>query len=199
MFKSIALLALLTSGISAQSATAAAGGTSGSGLPSCATSCLSDGIQSSGCSASDIACICESQSFIEQLTPCVESSCSASELETVIQYAVALCGSASVSLDVGAIESGAGVATASSVSSIATEISEASASTTAAVTVTSGAANTTAANYSTPVTTRASASTGGSSGTASTSATDTASANGAFQIGAGTAGAGLLALVAYLF
>ncbi|KAM6530294.1 hypothetical protein FALCPG4_008420 [Fusarium falciforme] len=77
---------------------ASAGALAQSSLPACAQTCALDSLASSGCSSTDIACVCKSRAFIESYTSCVATSCNAEDAAKAAQFGVQQCGSAGVSV-----------------------------------------------------------------------------------------------------
>ncbi|MCJ1360575.1 MAG: hypothetical protein MMC33_010583 [Icmadophila ericetorum] len=72
-------------------------------LPTCATTATISSLSSTGCSASDFACICKDQSFLNSLLPLIEKACSSSDVQKTIQVAEALCANAGVTITVPSI------------------------------------------------------------------------------------------------
>ncbi|THU85128.1 hypothetical protein K435DRAFT_783425 [Dendrothele bispora CBS 962.96] len=66
-------------------------------FPGCATSCLANA-DTGNCVASDNACLCRSQSFVDSTTQCIESSCSGNDLQTALTDAQMLCAAVGVTL-----------------------------------------------------------------------------------------------------
>ncbi|KAH7268696.1 hypothetical protein MRS44_011033 [Fusarium solani] len=77
---------------------ASAGALAQSPLPSCAQTCALNILASSGCAATDVACVCKSKVFVEGYTTCVTKDCSPEDAAKAEQYGVQLCGSAGVSV-----------------------------------------------------------------------------------------------------
>ncbi|KIW06668.1 uncharacterized protein PV09_02374 [Verruconis gallopava] len=65
-------------------------------LPSCGYSCISVGVSGSGCSTTDIACLCKSSSWISELACCVSKSCDAADQQSIASIAEGYCSSAGV-------------------------------------------------------------------------------------------------------
>ncbi|KAF8898077.1 hypothetical protein CPB85DRAFT_191366 [Mucidula mucida] len=61
-----------------------------SDLPDCAMTCIQSA-DSSGCSSTDQTCLCKSSAFVQSSATCLQSTCSADELNTAVQVAEALC------------------------------------------------------------------------------------------------------------
>ncbi|KAK6350556.1 hypothetical protein TWF718_003746 [Orbilia javanica] len=61
---------------------------------SCGQGCFFQNIRNSGCQFPNIGCVCQVQSFIPDLTTCVNGRCNATEAEEVLQAASSLCASA---------------------------------------------------------------------------------------------------------
>jgi len=92
MFSKIALIAALAAPlIAAQDL---------SGLPSCAETPAIAALGSTGCSITDIACICKDSAFLTSLEPAVAAACSPADLATALQFAVDLCDSVGVTLTI---------------------------------------------------------------------------------------------------
>ncbi|KAF3931656.1 hypothetical protein ABW20_dc0108864 [Dactylellina cionopaga] len=64
---------------------------SGPALPKCAESCIEDGLGSSSCDPSDFACQCSDTAALGAVMTCVQSSCDASQIPTIIAAAAAIC------------------------------------------------------------------------------------------------------------
>ncbi|KAK6362202.1 hypothetical protein TWF730_005898 [Orbilia blumenaviensis] len=67
------------------------GGSGFGGISDCGQGCFFQGLQASGCQFPNIGCVCEAQSFIPDLTTCVNSRCNATEVEETLQAASSLC------------------------------------------------------------------------------------------------------------
>ncbi|CZR50689.1 uncharacterized protein PAC_00563 [Phialocephala subalpina] len=162
------------------------------GLPSCATSCLTNYESSSsiaGCNSIDIACICSNTSFLSGIACCLAAQCSAADQQAAVTYALNLCKANQVT----------NLPTAVSCTSTATSGSTGSAATQATTTSPSSSGSTATSKGSTSaasVTSHASSST-----TSSNAAAATQTTNAAPQIipgaGAGILG-GLAAVAAFL-
>ncbi|KAI6115318.1 hypothetical protein EDD16DRAFT_1594859 [Pisolithus croceorrhizus] len=94
MRAAVALVAL-----SAALSSASAGLVSRQSLPSCANPCITNA-NLGGCSATDDTCLCESQTFINSTTTCIESSCTGNDLQEAEQYAQSLCLAVGVTLTI---------------------------------------------------------------------------------------------------
>ncbi|MCJ1307432.1 hypothetical protein MMC25_001078 [Agyrium rufum] len=68
------------------------------GLPSCAEAPAIEGLGTTGCSTSNIACICSNKAFLTQLQSQVQTVCSASDAQQAIAIAQQLCAMSGVSL-----------------------------------------------------------------------------------------------------
>lgn len=69
-----------------------------SAIPQCALTCAISSIGASGCSETDIKCICSASAFLTSITSCVQGSCTAAELAQTLKAAQGLCSSAGVTL-----------------------------------------------------------------------------------------------------
>ncbi|KIW95762.1 uncharacterized protein Z519_02826 [Cladophialophora bantiana CBS 173.52] len=69
-----------------------------SGLPTCAVTCALNAISSTGCSATDAACVCQASSFLTGVYSCISTACNASDIAATLQFAEQYCGSAGVSI-----------------------------------------------------------------------------------------------------
>ncbi|SPJ84644.1 uncharacterized protein FTOL_10906 [Fusarium torulosum] len=65
------------------------------GLPACAQSCALNAIGGSGCAATDVVCICTSQTFISVYSSCVSTSCNATDAAAATEFGNQFCASAS--------------------------------------------------------------------------------------------------------
>ncbi|KAF5391000.1 hypothetical protein D9757_003973 [Collybiopsis confluens] len=99
-------------------------------LPSCALTCLSSAITSSGCDTTDEKCLCTSSTFINSTSSCITKSCSDTDAATALKGAADLCASVSVTLDTSSIAASV-TSPASSASTSATTTAAPSASSTA--------------------------------------------------------------------
>lgn len=88
----IALLAVAASLVRAQDL---------SQIPSCALGPAVAALGSTGCSETDFKCICSASSFITSLTPAVTAACDASDLAKAEAFAVSLCASVGITLNLG--------------------------------------------------------------------------------------------------
>ncbi|KAK9453589.1 hypothetical protein V1511DRAFT_59000 [Dipodascopsis uninucleata] len=110
--------------------------TSGS-LPTCAQTCVAEGISAAGCSLTDVACFCSATSFLETIAACLLKVCDTADQEASLEYAQSLCASSGVTLsnpEALLTELAAG-ATSSAIASTTSD--ESSASTTEASTIAS--------------------------------------------------------------
>ncbi|KAJ8103244.1 hypothetical protein POJ06DRAFT_246988 [Lipomyces tetrasporus] len=98
--------------------------------PACASTCITGSLSSSGCDTATVQCLCTSQSFINAVVSCVQSTCAPSDFGAALDYAQGLCGNAGVTLSINTATFTAGGAQASDISS-ASESASAEASTTA--------------------------------------------------------------------
>ncbi|KAJ6260036.1 hypothetical protein Dda_5682 [Drechslerella dactyloides] len=111
-------------------------------LPTCALSCAISSIGSSGCSQTDIACVCSASSFLSGIQTCIEGSCTAQEIKQTLDAAQVLCAGAGVTITL----PGSGPTTteaptsSSSVPSVATEATSTAPSTTVVVTTSEASA-----------------------------------------------------------
>ncbi|KAI0725952.1 hypothetical protein C8Q72DRAFT_561698 [Fomitopsis betulina] len=89
-------------------------------FPNCASSCLVDA-DFDGCNSSDDTCLCNSSTFVNSVTSCIESSCSGNDLATAESDAQQLCLAVGVTLATSASATGSSSAShsASSTSSSA--------------------------------------------------------------------------------
>ncbi|OAP59136.1 hypothetical protein AYL99_06434 [Fonsecaea erecta] len=69
-----------------------------SGLPACAVTCAVNAISSTGCSATDAACVCTATSFLSGVYTCISGACNATDIAATLQFAEQYCGSAGVSI-----------------------------------------------------------------------------------------------------
>jgi len=109
-----------------------------SNIPSCALSCAISSIGSSGCSETDIKCVCQAKSFITSITTCVQGACTPAELQQTMTAAQGLCQSVGVTLTFPS--SGGSSSTTSSSSSSAAVVAPTTTSSAAAAPTTSSAA-----------------------------------------------------------
>ncbi|KAF2396782.1 hypothetical protein EJ06DRAFT_171516 [Trichodelitschia bisporula] len=150
-------------------------------LPACATSCFEKAIASSGCTAEDRTCQCTTgkAAITASATPCVATSCSASDLQAVLAYTDALCKEATES------------SSSAPASSASSAVSSASAAASSAVSAASSAASKASSAVSKASSVAASASSAAASG-ASSASSSVATANAA----AGLKGMDVAALAA---
>ncbi|KIW78295.1 hypothetical protein Z517_08130 [Fonsecaea pedrosoi CBS 271.37] len=69
-----------------------------SSLPACAVTCAVNAISSTGCAATDAACVCQASSFLTGVYTCISASCSADDIAATLQFAQQYCGSAGISI-----------------------------------------------------------------------------------------------------
>ncbi|KAH0844084.1 CFEM domain containing protein [Fonsecaea pedrosoi] len=69
-----------------------------SSLPACAVTCAVNAISSTGCAATDAACVCQASSFLTGVYTCISGSCSADDIAATLQFAQQYCGSAGISI-----------------------------------------------------------------------------------------------------
>ncbi|EGD96751.1 hypothetical protein TESG_04182 [Trichophyton tonsurans CBS 112818] len=159
-------------------------------LPKCAQECASKGFPAS-CGA-DVKCVCTSTSFLDAITCCVATTCTAEEQKKTIQFAKGICGGVGVNVPDSAVCPTAG-SSSGSASSTPTSSGGSSSSETGSVTGTA----ITGTNSPTP-TSRPSGSATQSSGTgapASSTGAPTQTGNAATSV---NANGGLLAAIAAL-
>ncbi|KAK9353750.1 hypothetical protein V1523DRAFT_449046 [Lipomyces doorenjongii] len=162
--------------------------------PSCASSCITNSMSSSGCQSANIQCLCTSQSYIDAVTSCVESSCASSDFGAALSYAQSLCAGAGVtlSIDTATLSAAAEASDASSgsaststeVSTTASESASAAASSTASSATESSSASSAAAASSSASSsgaesssTLATSTTSGSTSSSSAASTTTSAAS----------------------
>ncbi|KAI4179684.1 MAG: hypothetical protein LQ346_007150, partial [Caloplaca aetnensis] len=87
----LSLLLLTTTTTTAQSLT---------DVPSCASGPAISSFASTGCSPTDIPCICRNQGFLTSLLPVVEAACSPEDLQKTIAFTEKLCGDNGVSISI---------------------------------------------------------------------------------------------------
>ncbi|KAF2813375.1 GPI anchored CFEM domain-containing protein [Mytilinidion resinicola] len=84
-------------------------------IPSCALSCFITVLTTDGCSGlTDFTCHCKKTDLIPKVTPCVQSSCSASDQAKVITAVEGTCAQAGVPLSLSAPGGGSSTPAASS-------------------------------------------------------------------------------------
>ncbi|KAL7275512.1 hypothetical protein RUND412_001536 [Rhizina undulata] len=106
--------------------------------PSCALTCLTEGLAASGCSITDFACACASTSFVDGSATCIQGACDAADQLTARDVSDALCKSAGVTLATTfAVSSSAAAAVVSSAAATVAATTEAIAPTTAVAVSTS--------------------------------------------------------------
>ncbi|KAI6145231.1 hypothetical protein BKA82DRAFT_4171290 [Pisolithus tinctorius] len=99
-------------------------------LPSCAEPCITNA-NLDGCSATDDTCLCNSQTFVNSATSCIESACTGSDLQQAEQFAQSLCLSVGVTLTIAtpsATSSSTSTATSTSTTPSATHTGSATSS-----------------------------------------------------------------------
>ncbi|KAK7903674.1 hypothetical protein LTR67_001694 [Exophiala xenobiotica] len=69
-----------------------------SSLPSCAVSCATNAIGSTGCALTDAHCICTASTFLSGVESCISTACSPADQQATLQFAVSFCGSAGVTI-----------------------------------------------------------------------------------------------------
>ncbi|KAF3157894.1 hypothetical protein TWF225_001812 [Orbilia oligospora] len=89
-----------TSGILAVAAGAALAAAQLDQIPTCALTCAITSLGSTGCSQTDIACICKASSFLTGILSCIQGSCTPAEIEQTLGAAQGLCASAGVTITV---------------------------------------------------------------------------------------------------
>ncbi|KAK6538357.1 hypothetical protein TWF694_011237 [Orbilia ellipsospora] len=65
-------------------------------LPTCAQSCIT--ADTGGCNSLDTSCLCNSQTFVNSVETCLLQSCSASDLQTAVNFFQQLCAATGVTL-----------------------------------------------------------------------------------------------------
>ncbi|KAK9325704.1 hypothetical protein V1517DRAFT_305121 [Lipomyces orientalis] len=107
--------------------------------PACASTCITGSLSSSNCETASVQCLCTSQSFIDAVVSCVQSTCQSSDYGAALDYAQSLCSGAGVTLSIntatftaGGAQASSASAEASTTSSSAAESSEASATSSSA-------------------------------------------------------------------
>ncbi|KAI9884727.1 MAG: hypothetical protein M1823_003471 [Watsoniomyces obsoletus] len=68
------------------------------GLPSCARACVGTSVNVPGCQGLDIRCICSNRDFLNNISCCIQRSCSAEEQASTIRFASGLCATAGVNV-----------------------------------------------------------------------------------------------------
>ncbi|KAK6506783.1 hypothetical protein TWF481_005243 [Arthrobotrys musiformis] len=74
------------------------------GSSNCGQGCFFQNLRDSGCQFPNIGCVCETETFIPNLTTCVTGSCNATEAAQVLQSASSLCRSATAAISVSTSE-----------------------------------------------------------------------------------------------
>ncbi|KAI9800953.1 MAG: hypothetical protein M1833_003090 [Piccolia ochrophora] len=146
-------------------------------VPDCVQTCALQGLGDSGCSL-DPACLCSKPEVVAQIATCLESTCSAEDVEVAKSAAQSLCGSAGVELPPTGGET--------------PPSSSAPASSPPAVSTTSAVAPPTDAPYGTPNATTPSATGAGPTGTSPPEFEGAAAIVKASWVGGALAVAGLL-------
>ncbi|EXJ64907.1 hypothetical protein A1O7_01246, partial [Cladophialophora yegresii CBS 114405] len=67
-------------------------------LPSCAVSCATSAIGSTGCAITDAACVCSASSFLTGVQSCISTACSPTDQAATLAFAQQYCGSAGVTI-----------------------------------------------------------------------------------------------------
>ncbi|EPS96363.1 hypothetical protein FOMPIDRAFT_1032411 [Fomitopsis schrenkii] len=88
-------------------------------FPSCASSCLVNA-DFGNCNSTDDTCLCNSSTFVNSVTSCIESSCSGNDLETAEADAQQLCLAVGVTLTNSASATGSSSPSSTSSSATAT-------------------------------------------------------------------------------
>ncbi|GAA5922572.1 hypothetical protein JCM3775_005776 [Rhodotorula graminis] len=96
-------------------------------VPTCVVTCIASAAGSTSCASNDIQCLCSSDTFLTDVSSCMQGECSAEELQAGAAVGEEYCAAVgvSVSLDLGSATSSA--ATESATSSVATESSSSAA------------------------------------------------------------------------
>ncbi|KAL6250794.1 hypothetical protein RBB50_003097 [Rhinocladiella similis] len=144
-----------------------------SNLPSCALSCATNAIGSTGCALTDAKCICTATNFLSGVETCIQGACSQADQQATLQFAVQFCAQANVTITL---------------------------PTAAPATSSGGPASTgsSAAPASTPATTTSSAGVASSASTSPAASTYTGAANFLTQDWTGVMGAAALGVAALL-
>ncbi|KAI5809929.1 hypothetical protein DFH27DRAFT_537000 [Peziza echinospora] len=156
------------------------------GLPECAAACLVNGIATNGC-GTDIACNCKKQEFVNSVSACIASTCSASDATKSVEMAKQLCLSAQVTISV----------PGSAATGTATGTTTASASKTSSATVLTITTTSTGVSSTATVTNITTATGSATNTSASASATQTGNAASQYGLSIGAVGlaiAGFFAL-----
>jgi len=69
-----------------------------SGLPQCAESCAISAVGSTGCAVTNATCICEATSFLQGVDSCIQTACSAADIQATLQFAQKYCLSGGVTI-----------------------------------------------------------------------------------------------------
>ncbi|KAG9674021.1 hypothetical protein KCU85_g4783, partial [Aureobasidium melanogenum] len=60
-------------------------------LPSCAVNCALTAIPATGCQATDVSCLCTSESFVTSIATCTQKSCSAEDQQKTAAATAQIC------------------------------------------------------------------------------------------------------------
>ncbi|KAL7925166.1 hypothetical protein ACQKWADRAFT_285236 [Trichoderma austrokoningii] len=171
-----------------------------SGLPSCATGCVTKfttGGAIGGCQQLDIGCICKNADFLNGIACCLAGACSKSDQDKAVSFAQQICSSAGVSTPDTVVckdsSSQTGSATASdSSSSAASDSSSSSSKTTESSDSSTTATDSSSAPASTDSGSTTAAPTGSSSQTSTGSTTRASTTSTSSNVAAPLASAGSL-------
>ncbi|PTB39517.1 uncharacterized protein TrAFT101_007704 [Trichoderma asperellum] len=171
-----------------------------SGLPSCATGCVTKfttGTAIGGCQQLDIGCICKNADFLNGIACCLADACSKSDQDKAVSFAQQICSSAGVSTpdqvvckDSSSSQTGSATVSDNSASSKTTESSDSS--TTKSSDSSTSAADSSSAPASTGSGSTTAAPTGSSAKTTTGSATKSAATTTSSNVAAPLASAGSL-------
>ncbi|OAA72167.1 Extracellular membrane protein, 8-cysteine region, CFEM [Cordyceps fumosorosea ARSEF 2679] len=90
-------------------------------IPSCALGCLTTAVASTGCSLTDLSCLCGKKDQLESASkPCIDSKCDAADIAKAQGLANQLCGSSSASGSASSTGSGSTSGTAAPTTTSAT-------------------------------------------------------------------------------
>jgi CFEM domain len=120
---------------------------------------MTGAISGTGCSQTDLKCLCSDSGYIDSVTTCIQSSCDASDAQNAFAYAQFACNSAGVQVP----------SPAEVLSSLSAESASAAASTTSSAVPAPAPATSTTAQASTTAAAAGTSSSGGSSSSAGTS------------------------------
>ncbi|KZV64000.1 hypothetical protein PENSPDRAFT_669323 [Peniophora sp. CONT] len=130
----------------AASASAATLNLSKRDYPSCANTCLVNP-DLGGCdSATDLTCVCHSQTFIDSTSECIAKSCSGSDLDQANETARQACLAVGVTITAVSSTTAAASSTAASPSASATSPAGSSAASSASVSASAAAASSTSSS-----------------------------------------------------